>query len=274
MSTKTLVTIVRHGETDYNKAGIVQGHLDVPLNAQGVAQAQVTGRWFAAQGVRFDEAWSSDLGRARKTAETILESQRDPAQLVLDERIRERHLGAMQGKRRGDPGADPSTVEPISQLRARLWSFWDAAFPPSGPEPSSLASSTSSLAPPPTSTSSSNDATASSSPQVAAKQILYVSHGAAIREFISSLAAQDVLPADKGGGRSFELSLPEAEAHALKTGARRIDNCSRTVIEMDWREDDEGRGKWHGRLLLYADDAHFVDSSRAPSPTANADVVE
>lgn len=44
----------------------MQGHLDVPLNAQGVAQAHVTGRWFAAQGVRFDEAWSSDLGRARK----------------------------------------------------------------------------------------------------------------------------------------------------------------------------------------------------------------
>jgi len=67
---------------------------------------------------------------------------------------------------------------------------------------------------------------------------------------------------------------------------------------MDWREDDEGacalpsrrsverdrgtdavderagEGKWHGRLLLYAEDAHFVDSSRAPSPTANADVVE
>lgn len=146
------------------------------------------------------------------------------------------------------------------------------------------------------STSSPNGTTASSSPRVAAKQILYVSHGAAIREFISSLAAQDVLPVDKGGGRSFELSLPEAEAHALKTGARRIDNCSRTVIEMDWREDDEGasdspppslccttstdaldvagEGRWHGRLLLYADDAHFVDSSRAPSPRANADVVE
>ncbi|GAA5938432.1 hypothetical protein JCM3775_000890 [Rhodotorula graminis] len=274
MPRTTLVTIVRHGETDYNKAGIVQGHLDVPLNAQGVAQAQVTGRWFAAQGVCFDEAWSSDLARARTTADTILESQRHPPQLALDERIRERHLGAMQGKRRGDPGADPSTVEPIPQLRARLWSFWDAAFPPSGPEPTSPASSTSSLAPPPPCSTFSNSTTAPSSHRAAAKQILYVSHGAAIRDFISSLAAQDVLPVEKGGGRSFELCLPEAEAHALKTGARRIGNCSRTVVEMDWLEDGKGEGRWHGRLLLYADDAHFVDSSRAPSPTANADVVE
>lgn len=37
----------------------------MPLNAQGVAQAAVTGRWFAEQGIRFDEAWSSDLSRAR-----------------------------------------------------------------------------------------------------------------------------------------------------------------------------------------------------------------
>ncbi|BGP46097.1 hypothetical protein JCM10450v2_001937 [Rhodotorula kratochvilovae] len=266
MAGKTIVTIVRHGETDYNKAGIVQGHLNVPLNAQGIAQAQVTGRWFAAQGIRFDEAWSSDLGRARKTAETIMEYQREPVELQFDERIRERHLGAMQGKRRGDPGADPSTVEPIPQLRARLWSFWDALFPPSGPTPSSLSSSTTSLAPPSASSAASNG-------PADARQVLYVSHGAAIREFISSLAAQDVLPPQKGGGRSFELSLPADEAHALKSGARRIDNCSRTVIEMEWREGADG-GRWHGRLLLYADDAHFVDSSRAPSPTANADVVE
>ncbi|TNY18854.1 histidine phosphatase superfamily [Rhodotorula diobovata] len=275
MTGKTVVTIVRHGETDYNKAGIVQGHLDVPLNAQGVAQARVTGRWFAAQGVRFDEAFSSDLGRARKTAETILEAQRDAAPLVLDERIRERHLGTMQGKRRGDPGSDPSTVEPIPHLRARLWAFWDALFPPTGPEPASLASSTSSLAPPSPATSAS---ARNGTPAAAARQVLYVSHGAAIREFMSSLAAQahDVLlPATvekrDTPRRVFEMCLPEAEAHALRTGARRIDNCSRTVIEMDWREEE---GRWHGRLLLYADDAHFVDSSRAPSPTANADVVE
>ncbi|GAA6054559.1 hypothetical protein JCM3770_006031 [Rhodotorula araucariae] len=270
MAGKTVVTIVRHGETDYNKAGIVQGHLDVPLNAQGVAQAQVTGRWFATQGVRFDEAWSSDLGRARKTAETIMEHQRDPVVLQFDERIRERHLGTMQGKRRGDPGADPSTVEPIPRLRARLWSFWDALFPSTGPIPSSLPSSTSSLAPPSVAAGSAANGCTT------ARQVLYVSHGAAIREFISSLGAQDVLPASKGGGRSFELCLPADEAHALKSGARRIDNCSRTVIEMEWREgaEDPESGRWHGRLLLYADDAHFVDSSRAPSPTANADVVE
>ncbi|GAA5996294.1 histidine phosphatase family protein [Rhodotorula paludigena] len=263
MSNKTVVTIIRHGETDYNKAGIVQGHLDVPLNGQGLAQAAVTGRWIASQGLRFDEAYSSDLSRARVTAETILSAQPQAPQLQLDERIRERFLGKLQGKRRGDPGADPTTVEPIPQLRGRLWSFWDSLFPPAGPAASSSASIASS---------------ASASPSTAAenRQFLYVSHGAAIREFILSLASQDVLPVEKGGGRSFDLLLPEQEAAAIRAGSKRIDNCSRTVIEMEWLEDEneKRRGRWHGRLMLYADDSHFVDSSRAPSPTANADVVE
>ncbi|BGP22861.1 hypothetical protein JCM10295v2_001752 [Rhodotorula toruloides] len=257
MARKTLVNIIRHGETDYNKAGIVQGHLDVPLNAQGLAQAAVAGRWFAQQGVRFDEAWSSDLVRARK--------------LKLDERIRERHLGNLQGKRRGDPGVDRSTVEPIHQLRARLWSFWDTLFPPSGPADStassSLASSVSSLAPTSTATHLLSSSTSSLLPL--GRQILYVSHGAAIREFITSIVEY----ADRGE-RDIELALPKDEAQMIRTGSKRIDNCSRTVIEMEWVEGDDGSGHWHGRLRLYADDTHFVDSSRAPSPTENADVVE
>ncbi|BGP30128.1 hypothetical protein JCM10296v2_001880 [Rhodotorula toruloides] len=272
MSRKTVVTIIRHGETDYNKAGIVQGHLDVPLNVQGLAQAAVTGRWFAQQGVRFEDGWSSDLVRARKTAELILEPQGETGvQLRLDDRIRERHLGNLQGKRRGDPSTDRSTVEPIHKLRARLWSFWDSLFPPTGPTdsstPSSLSSSVSSLAPPSTTPLSLSSSTSSLLPQ--GRQILYVSHGAAIREFISSLVEY----ADRGE-RDIELVLPEKEAEMIRMGSKRIDNCSRTVIEMEWVEDQGGSGHWHGRLRLYADDTHFIDSSRAPSPTENADVVE
>ncbi|BGP06095.1 hypothetical protein JCM10049v2_001914 [Rhodotorula toruloides] len=275
MARKTVVTIIRHGETDYNKAGIVQGHLDVPLNAEGLAQASVTGRWFAQQRVRFEEGWSSDLARARKTAELILEQQREKGvQLRLDERIRERHLGNLQGKRRGEPGTDRSTVEPIHTLRARLWSFWDSLFPPTGPSdssaPSSLSSSVSSLAPPaPPSTSSRSLSSSTSSLLPQGRQILYVSHGAAIREFVSSLVEY----ADRGE-RDIELVLPKQEAEMIRKGSKRIDNCSRTVIEMEWVEDEEGSGHWHSRLVLYADDTHFIDSSRAPSPTENADVVE
>lgn len=245
-----MVTIVRHGETDHNKAGIVQGHLDVPLNAQGVAQAAVTGRWFAEQGIRFDEAWSSDLSRARVTAEQIVSAQKSGLELKKDQRIRERFLGTLQGKRRGDPGADPKTVEPIKELRQRLWSFWDERFSPSGP-------------------SAGSDSPPNGSRSGVEQQMLYVSHGAAIREFITSLVEM----ADRKE-RDFELALPAEEAEMIRTGSKRIDNCSRTVIEMEWLDQDTAPARWRGRLRLYADDSHFIDSSRAPSPTANADVVE
>ncbi|KWU44930.1 phosphoglycerate mutase-like protein [Rhodotorula sp. JG-1b] len=241
MGRRVTVTIVRHGETDHNKAGIVQGHLDVPLNAQGVAQAAVTGRWFAEQGIRFDEAWSSDLSRARVSQ----------LELKKDQRIRERFLGALQGKRRGDPGADPKTVEPIKELRQRLWSFWDERFSPSGPSQAD------------------SDSPPNGSRSGAEQQMLYVSHGAAIREFITSLVEM----ADRKE-RDFELVLPADEAEMIRTGSKRIDNCSRTVIEMEWLDQDTAPARWQGRLRLYADDSHFIDSSRAPSPTANADVVE
>ncbi|POY70248.1 hypothetical protein BMF94_6833 [Rhodotorula taiwanensis] len=99
--------------------------------------------------------------------------------------------------------------------------------------------------------------------------MLYVSHGAAIREFILSL----VEVADRKD-RDYHLELPAHEANMIRSGSKRIDNCSRTIIEMAWIADESGGGHWQGRLQLYADGAHFVDSSRAPSPTANADVVE
>ncbi|GAA5833154.1 hypothetical protein JCM11251_005163 [Rhodosporidiobolus azoricus] len=257
MGRKTVVTIVRHGETSYNKAGIIQGHLDTPLNQQGEAQARWTGWWLTQQKVRFDEAYTSDLQRAKrvqKTAGLILEQQQDPVALQQDERIRERYLGNLQGKRRGDPGTDPSTVEPIPLLRSRLWSFWDELFP-SCSSPSTTPSSTSTSTP---------------------RQILYVSHGAAIREFVRSIV-EEAVPASgprKGRDGEWELALPEGEEEMLRTGSKRIDNCSRTVIEVNEVEDGAGASRYYFRLVLYADDRHYEDASRQPSPTANADVVE
>ena len=37
-----IVSVVRHGQTDYNARKIVQGHLDVPLDEEGIAQAKVS----------------------------------------------------------------------------------------------------------------------------------------------------------------------------------------------------------------------------------------
>ena len=60
------VYIVRHGETEHNRQGIIQGHLDTPLNATGIEQARLAAD--ALADVPFGTAYSSDLQRARKVA--------------------------------------------------------------------------------------------------------------------------------------------------------------------------------------------------------------
>lgn len=85
--------LVRHGETEGNKAGILQGHSDTPLSLVGRRQAERTGESLST--VKFDAVYASDLGRARETAEEIM--KRQSCRLVLDRRLREINLGLFQG---------------------------------------------------------------------------------------------------------------------------------------------------------------------------------
>ena len=58
------IYFVRHGETDENRRGLIQGHLDTDLNAIGLEQSEVVAK--ELQSVPFDEVFSSDLKRAVK----------------------------------------------------------------------------------------------------------------------------------------------------------------------------------------------------------------
>ncbi len=84
--------LIRHGETDWNYDGRIQGSADVPLNGIGVRQAER----LAARllDVRFDLVYSSDLVRARLTAETALPG----IELRFDARLRELCYGVFEGK--------------------------------------------------------------------------------------------------------------------------------------------------------------------------------
>ena len=66
------MVLVRHGETDWNRQGRFQGQIDIPLNANGRAQAEAAGRYLAP--VSFHRAYSSSMARPRQTAEAILAS--------------------------------------------------------------------------------------------------------------------------------------------------------------------------------------------------------
>lgn len=87
------ITLVRHGETDWNLDRRLQGHLDIPLNATGRRQAQQAAAALAHE--RFDAILTSNLSRAADTAHAI--AARTGGQVQPTERLRERHYGIFQG---------------------------------------------------------------------------------------------------------------------------------------------------------------------------------
>jgi broad specificity phosphatase PhoE len=85
--------LVRHGETDWNAEGRLQGHTDRPLNEYGRRQAQRLADELA--GEELEAIYSSDLARARETAEIVGERLGLP--VVLDPDLREKNWGTWEG---------------------------------------------------------------------------------------------------------------------------------------------------------------------------------
>ena len=88
----TRLCIVRHGETAWNAEHRVQGQLDVPLNAAGLAQADAIARTLAHE--KFAAIYSSDLSRALQTAQPLAGVLN--LKIVQDKDLRERHYGIFQ----------------------------------------------------------------------------------------------------------------------------------------------------------------------------------
>lgn len=84
--------LVRHGETDWNRRGLIQGDSDIPLNGLGIRQAQALAERIGLES--FDAVYASDLLRARRTAELSFPD----ADIMLDARLREINLGDFEGQ--------------------------------------------------------------------------------------------------------------------------------------------------------------------------------
>jgi 2,3-bisphosphoglycerate-dependent phosphoglycerate mutase len=89
----TRILLVRHGETDWNAGGRIQGHNDTPLNAAGRQQAQRTAQRLAREPIK--ALYSSDLARAFETA-TIIGAPLGLT-VVASARLRERQYGLWEG---------------------------------------------------------------------------------------------------------------------------------------------------------------------------------
>ena len=88
----TRLCLVRHGETAWNAEGRVQGQLDVPLSATGLAQARAVSSALARE--TFSAIYASDLARVRQTAEPA--AARLGLEVRLEAALRERHYGIFQ----------------------------------------------------------------------------------------------------------------------------------------------------------------------------------
>ena len=91
----TTFYIIRHGETEYNAKGLLQGHHDSPLTDRGEQQIRELAQQLAE--IHFDHVFSSDLMRAQRTAEILAIEKK----LVVNttQLLRERNFGSYEGKK-------------------------------------------------------------------------------------------------------------------------------------------------------------------------------
>jgi len=92
------ILLARHGETDWNRDGRLQGWSDPPLNAAGRAQARALAERLRA--TPFDAVYASDLRRAFETAEIVATSHGVP--VVPDPGLREVDIGSWSGLTRAE----------------------------------------------------------------------------------------------------------------------------------------------------------------------------
>ena len=86
--------IVRHGETEWNRNGCIQGQADTPLSDEGRAQAAALAA--TLRDVQIDRAFSSDLSRARETAMIVIGDRKTPVLTTGD--LRELNFGRWEGR--------------------------------------------------------------------------------------------------------------------------------------------------------------------------------
>jgi len=127
-----MIYIIRHGQTEKNRANVLQGRSDIPLNESGRQQAEEVKNQFIKAGIHFDLVYTSPLIRAVQTAAIIAEG----IPQVKDERLIEMDYGPYEGMDLANPAPEvleffrdfvhnpaPKGMEPLQAIVVRLGSF-------------------------------------------------------------------------------------------------------------------------------------------------------
>ncbi|WP_447912752.1 histidine phosphatase family protein [Microbacterium phyllosphaerae] len=181
----TLLTLVRHGQTDWNLARRIQGATDIPLNETGRADARTAAE--RLEGSTHHAIYSSPLLRARETAEIIADQLGLGAPVLVPD-IREREFGEGEGmlvseymKTYGDWLAPVPGAETLDEVAVRAMDALDEIA---------------------------RDSRRRSTP--VAESVIVVAHGGVIRSLISHVSGgtlpRDGDPIVNGSAYRFEAS--------------------------------------------------------------------
>jgi broad specificity phosphatase PhoE len=176
--------LARHGETEWNALGRLQGATDIPLAASGRAQAEALGESLRGEGIV--SITTSDLARARQTGEIAGVALGLTAAPFVDHELRERSFGIFEGL----------TRDQLEAEHTEAWRAWRASgLVPTGGEaqPDIVARMTRGIA------------RCFARSTEAGGPMLIVSHGAAMRLFLTEVTTEVILPIANGAVYRLDL---------------------------------------------------------------------
>ena len=144
---ETALVLVRHGESEWNKLNLFTGWKDPDLSPKGVAEAHEAGRLLKAEGFTFDVVFTSDLKRAQRTLDIILqELGQTELPVHKDQRLNERDYGDLSGLNKDEArkkwgerqvhiwrrsyDVAPPGGESLEDTAARVLPYYDARIRP------------------------------------------------------------------------------------------------------------------------------------------------
>ncbi|ABR62193.1 2,3-bisphosphoglycerate-dependent phosphoglycerate mutase [Sinorhizobium medicae] len=136
----TLV-LVRHGQSDWNLKNLFTGWRDPDLTELGIEEAMAGGKALADYGIKFDIAFTSDLIRAQRTCQLVLDAvDQSSLETIRDQALNERDYGDLSGLNKDDARAKwgeeqvhiwrrsydvpPPGGESLRDTGARVWPYY------------------------------------------------------------------------------------------------------------------------------------------------------